>query len=221
MIVIVVGGGKVGYYLTKTLTEHGHEARLIEADENRGRKIADDLDFPIICGDGTRIDILESAGIRDADALISVTGRDESNLIACQLAKTMFGVKRTVARVNNPKNVSIMKVLGVDIPISTTDNIAQLIEREVDLSSVKQLLSLNRGETSLSEFELPQNFKKDGIKISELKLPDESIIVSISRDGKMIIPRGYTQLKSGDKIITMCENTALHSFSRAIGLEVY
>lgn len=219
MVIIVVGGGKVGYYLTKTLNEHGHEVRLIETEAERGRQIADELDFPIICGDGTRIDILESAGIREADALISVTGRDENNLIACQLAKTMFGVRRTVARVNNPKNVSIMKELGVDIPISTTDNIARLIEREVDLSSVKQLLSLNRGEASLSEFELPSNFKKDGIKISELKLPDESIIISISRDGKMIIPRGYTQLHKGDKIIAMCENRSLHDFAKALGVD--
>lgn len=220
MVVIVVGGGKVGYFLTKTLFEHGHEARLIESDERRGRKIADDLDFPIICGDGTKMDTLENAGIREADALISVTGHDEDNLIACQLAKTKFGVRRTVARVNNPKNASMMKELGVDIPISTTDNIARLIEREVDLSSVKQLLSINRGEASLSEFEIPDNFKKSGVKISELKLPEESIIISIVRDGKMIIPRGHTEIHSGDKVIAMCENSNLHTLSKEMGVEI-
>lgn len=218
MTVIIVGGGKIGYYLAKTLIEHGHDARLIEAEEERSIQIANELDFPIICGDGTKIDVLENAGIREADALIGVTGRDENNLVACQLAKSMFGVRRTVARVGNPKNVSIMKELGVDIPISTTDSIASLIEREVDLSSAKQLLSLNRGESSLSEFEIPQNFKKDGIKLSELKLPDESIIISIVRDGEMVIPRGHTQLHRGDKIIAMCANTVIHTFSKEFGL---
>lgn len=219
MVVIVIGGGKVGYYLAKTLTEHGHEARLIENDKIRSTHIANDLDFPIICGDGTRMDILESAGIREADAVVSVTGQDEINLVSCQLAKEVFGVKRTVARVSNPKNVAVMHRLGVDIPISTTDNIARLIEREVDLSGVKELLSINRGESSLSEFQLPQRYKHSGVRISEFKLPNESIIVSIVRDGAMIIPRGNTQLLSGDRIIAICQNTVLHAFSKVLGIE--
>ena len=219
MKVIVVGGGKIGFYLTQTLLEHGHEPVLIEKDPDVCLRVANSLDLPVIQGDGTVLDTLENAGIRDCDALIGVSGQDESNLVACQLAKRYFGVERTVARVNNPKNLSVMKQLGVDIPISTTDNIARLIEREVDLSGVKELLSINRGESSLSEFQLPDQYKYSGVRISELKLPNESIIVSIVRDGAMIIPRGNTQLLSGDRIIAICQNTVLHAFSKVLGIE--
>lgn len=84
---IVVGGGKVGYYLSKTLIEHGHSPRLIEQDKRICGMLANDLDIPIICGDGTTIEVLTDANIQNADALIGVTGKDENNLIACQLAK--------------------------------------------------------------------------------------------------------------------------------------
>lgn len=219
MTVIVVGGGKVGFYLARTLMEHGHKPRIIEKSKETCARIANDLDIPIFCGDGSTIEALQNAGIEEADALISVTGKDENNLIACQLAKKEFHVKRTVARVNNPKNMSIMKQLGVDIPISSTDNIARLLEREVDTSAIKQIMSLNRGETSISEFEIPQNYKRDGIRLSELRMPEESIIVSISRDGTMIIPRGNTQIFSGDKVIVICQLKVIHDLSRMLGLE--
>ena len=159
MKVIVVGGGKIGFYLTRTLLEHGHEPVLIEKDPDVCLRVANSLDLPVIQGDGTVLDTLENAGIRGCDALIGVSGQDENNLVACQLAKRYFGVKRTVARVNNPKNLPVMKQLGVDIPISSTDNIARLLEHEVDTAVIKVLMSLNRGEASLSELELPSHYK--------------------------------------------------------------
>lgn len=219
MRIIVVGAGKVGYYLTKTLLEHGHDPHLIESDRATCSQVANELDVPIICGDGSTIDVLESAQTKNADALIAVTGRDQDNLVACQLAKKIFCVKRTVARINNPKNASAMKQLGVDIPISSTDNIARLLEREVDNAAMKQLMPLNRGEASLSELQIPIKYKLDGIRLSELLLPEESIIVSISRDGRLIIPRGNTQILSGDKVLVVCANSVIRELSRKIGLK--
>lgn len=219
MEIIVVGGGKVGYYLTKTLLEHGHEPHMIEINRETCTKLANELDIPIICGDGSINEVLESAGAGDADALIAVTGRDQDNLVACQLAKKFFGVERTVARVNNPKNAAVMKQFGVDIPISSTDNIARLLEREVDTSAIKQLISINRGEASLSELQVPAGYRLNGVRLSELLLPEESIIVSITRDGRLIIPRGNTQIISGDKIVVMCANSVLHELARKLALE--
>lgn len=218
MRIIVVGGGKVGYYLTKTLLEHGHQPHLIETDRAVCAHIANDLDVPIICGDGSTIDVLESARAKDADALIAVTGRDQDNLVACQLAKKMFNVTRTVARINNPKNAVVMKQLGVDIPISSTDNIARLLEREVDSAAIRQLMPLNRGEASLSELQIPPKYKLDGIRLSELLLPEESIIVSISRDGQLLIPRGNTQIFSGDKVLVVCANSVVRELSKKMGI---
>lgn len=218
MIVIVVGGGKVGYYLSKTLLEHGHEPRIIEINRDLCQKCANDLDVPVIIGDGTTIKALGEAGADEADALICVTGKDEDNLVACELGKRVYNIKRTVARVNNPKNASIMKRLGVDIPISSTDNIARLLEREVDSAAIKNLMSLNRGETSLSEIMLPADFKYSGKTLAEIRLPEDSVIVSISRDDQIIIPRGSTILQAGDHIIAITKDNTLHELSRHLGL---
>lgn len=219
MEVVVVGGGKVGYYLTKTLLDHGHRPHLIEQTREAASRISNELDIPVICGDGTTIDVLKSARTGVADALIAVTGRDQDNLIACQLAKRIFKVERTVARINNPKNAAVMKQLGVDIPISSTDNIARLLEREVDTAMIKQLMPLNRGEASLSELQVPDDYAKSGVTLMELSLPEESVIVSISRNGNLIIPRGNTQIISGDKIVVVCANSAVHKLARMMGLD--
>ncbi len=218
MNIIVVGGGKVGFYLVQTLINHGHKATLIEENRVVCKKLANDLDIPIICGDGSSIAVLEAANITEADALISVTGKDQDNLVTCQLAKKRFNVPKTVARVNNPKNMEIMRLLGVDIPISSTNNIAALLEREVDAAAIKQLVTINRGEASLSEMQLPQDYELDGKTLMQLPLPEESIIVSITRKGNLIIPRGNTSIHSGDKIIVLCANTAVHELSEVLKL---
>ena len=145
MRVCIVGGGKVGYYLAKTLLEHGHTPVLIEDDPAMCRKVADSLGLPVVCGDGTFAEVQESADVAHCSAMVAVTGRDEDNLIVCQLAKQVFKVKRTVARVNNPKNAAVLKKLGVDIAVSATDNLTHLIEREVETAAIQQLLSLAGG----------------------------------------------------------------------------
>ena len=219
MKVIVIGAGKVGYYLAQTLLEHGHKPVVIEPDRERCRKVANNLDIPVINGDGTAIPTLEQAGVEDCDAFVGAAGRDEVNLIACQLAKKRYGVPRTVARVNNPKNMEVLKKLGVDIPVSSTDHIARLIEREIDAATMKQLLSINGGEAAISEVEIPKGYRRSGVTLSALDMPNESVIVSITRDGKLIIPRGNTQILSGDKVIIVCRNEYTHQLMKSLHLE--
>ena len=221
MKVAVVGGGKVGYYLVKTLMDHGHDPMIIEEDKETCSYIANDLDIPTICGDGTTIEALESAGVDQCDAFVSVTGKDENNLIACQLAKRKFHVRRTVAKVNNPKNLSVMVQLGIDIAVSSTDNIAKLIEREVDTTAIKQIVSINQGQSSISEILLPDNYKLDGKTLSEIKIPNDAIVISIIRNKMTIIPRGNTELKSNDKILILSTNEAVHNLKSILKLPDY
>ncbi|MEA5012640.1 MAG: TrkA family potassium uptake protein [Angelakisella sp.] len=219
MKVLIVGAGKVGYYLSKTLMEHGHTPVLIETDRDLCRHAADELGIKVICGDGSTIDALESAGAGSDMGFVSVTGSDETNLVACQLAKKVFGIGRTVARVNNPKNLPVMRRLGVDIPISSTDNIARLIEREVDSAAIRQVMSLNRGQATISEIHLPKNYEYDGMRLSEIRLPEECVVISITRSGELIIPRGKTCLYSGDLILVLVSNEEVHNLSKALSLE--
>ncbi len=219
MRVVIVGAGKVGYYLAKTLMEHGHVPTLIDTDRTTCAFVADNLDVSVIWGDGTTTDVLKSAGTAQCDAFVSVTGQDEGNLISCQLAKQVFNVKKTIAKVNNPKNARVMRELGIDIAISSTENIASLIEHEVDTAKIKRLVAINQGEASICEAVLPPDYKLHGIRLSEIRLPSVAVIISISRGGKTIIPRGETQLLSGDKVLFLTKNDALYKVQQLLKIE--
>ena len=213
MVVVVVGGGKIGYYLSKTLLEHGHKPRIIEVNKQKCARLANNLDIPIFSGDGTKLSVLSSAGVDEADVLVSVTGQDQNNLISCQLAKNEFKVPKTIARINNPKNSHLFEILGVDISISTTGNIANMIEREVSAASIKQLASLNRGQTSIIEFKISKRFKFPNITLTDFPMPEDCVIVTITRDEELIVPRGNTRLKVGDDLVMVAKDTAIYEIS--------
>ncbi|MGL5972170.1 MAG: potassium channel family protein [Oscillospiraceae bacterium] len=213
MNIVVVGGGKVGYYLTKTLLEHGHKATLIEENKEVCIKVANELDIDVICGDGTNANILECAKVEGCDALIGVTGRDENNLICCQIAKNKFNVKKTLARVNNPKNASILKALGVDVAISTTAALAHIIEREADNAIIKQLMSLDGGGANINEITVTDHFKYIGKKLKDIPLPDSVIIAAINRNGKLIVPNGLSEILEEDKLLIVAQSNVIHLVS--------
>lgn len=218
MKLCVIGGGKVGFHLARTLIENGHSPIIIEENKHLCEKIANTLDIRVVHGDGTSLDILELANIHDYSALIAVTGLDENNLIACQLAKKVFRIKRTIARVNYPKNTEIMKRLGVDIAVSTTDNIARILGREAETEQIHQLMSLAGGTTSLTEVIVPQSFPFAKMTLTDMPVPDDVVIVSIHRLGELIVPRGTTTIEAGDTIMVMAKNTAFHNLTALWGL---
>ncbi len=219
MKTIIVGGGKVGFYLAKALLQRDYSVTIIEQNKEQCRLCANHLDAEISCGDGTSGDTLRAAGAEDADAIIAVMGQDENNLVCCQMAKQLFGVSKTIAKVNNPSNTAALKKLGVDIVISATDNIIQLMEHEVDLSSVKKLIPLNDGEASLLEITLPQDYKLDGTLLMDVALPHDCNIVCITRGGRTIIPRGKTKLKSEDLLLVVTLNNIEKEIRKALKLK--
>jgi trk system potassium uptake protein TrkA len=111
MYIVIAGGGKLGFYLAKTLIPYKHKIAVIERQKELCEKIANQLNLCVVNGDGTSIEYLTECNTDRADIFIAVTGKDEENLIACQLAKRNFGVKRTIARVNNPKTLLYLKSL--------------------------------------------------------------------------------------------------------------
>src|ERR1035437_1139427 len=126
--VIVVGGGTVGYYMSRDLLERGHEVTLIERDARRADWLESQLGSIVMRGDGCEVKFLSQTGIERADAIVAVTADDEDNLIALQMAKRHFKVKKTIARVNNPSNVEIFKTLGVDEAVSATEVLLGALE---------------------------------------------------------------------------------------------
>lgn len=218
MKILIVGGGKVGYYMAKTLLDHGHEAHVLEKDEALCRQIANELDIPVTCGDGSTVEFLRAAGCEDCEALVAVTGRDEVNLITCQIAKKAFDVKKTVARVNNPKNTIILRKLGVDIVVSSTENLARILEREVETAAIRQLFSLAGGTATLLELLIPSPFKYHGMSLAQIPISQDAVIISITRSGELLIPRGNTLLCEGDKVLCVARDDAMHQLVQDWGL---
>lgn len=203
MYIIIIGGGKVGYYLAKTLKSYKHDVMVIEPQKELCEKIANDLNISVCNGDGTTIDKLDEVKASKADILIAVTGRDEDNLIACQLAKKNFSIKRTISRVNNPKNIEVFEKLGVDIAVSSTSIITDLIEQEVDYSGMKTLMKLKNGKIVLSEIVITGQAAVCGKSLKDISLPRDCILISVIRDEEVIIPNGYTVLQCGDYVIAV------------------
>ncbi len=202
MNIVIAGGGNVGYYLAKTLHQYKHKIAVIESKKNLCEKIANELRITVVNGDGTNIDHLTECLVDKADTFIAVTGKDENNLIACQLAKRNFGVRRTIARVNNPKNIDIFEKLGVDIALSSTSVIADLIEQEVDFMGMKTLMKLKGGKVALSEITITASSPVVNKSLKEITIPKDCVLISVIREDSVVIPKGDTVLLDGDFIIT-------------------
>lgn len=203
MYIIVVGAGKVGFSLAKRLCQNKHSVAIIDKDRVLCEEVAKEIEALVINGDACEPRILEEAGIEKADVLASVTGEDEDNLIICQLAKEKFNVRRTVGRVNNPDNERTFAELGVDIPVNSTTIISKIIEEEVSFSDFVNLMSFKRGKLAIVRVDLPEDSPVINKQIYQIRLPEDSVLVSIVRGEEVIVPKGNTVLKSGDDIVAL------------------
>ncbi len=203
MYIIVVGAGKIGYFLAKRLCEAKHTVSIIEKDKALCEDLAKELDALVIHGDGCEPMILEEAGIVQADVLAAVTGDDEDNLIICQLAKERFNLQRTVGRVNNPQNEHTFAQLGIDVPVDSTKIIAKVIEEEVSFSDFVNLMSFKRGKLAIVRLDLPSDSPVINKEIKDIRLPADSVFVSVLRGEEVIVPKGDTVLKPGDDVIAI------------------
>jgi trk system potassium uptake protein TrkA len=204
MYIIVVGGGKVGYYLAKELVGEGHEVLVIEKNASKVEGIAEDLGDITLRGDGCEAATMEMAGFARADMVIAVTGDDEDNLVVCQVAKAKFDVPRALARINNPKNQEVFKRLGIDTTVSATTAILAQIEQELPTHPLIPLLTLKGGGLEMVEVKVPENSAAVGKRISEILLPQQSLIALIvDEDGVPRVPKNDTVVRAGDEVVAV------------------
>jgi trk system potassium uptake protein TrkA len=217
MYIIVVGGGRLGYYLTKALLDEEHEVLIIEKDATISQDINNELGSVCLRGDGCEAMTLAQAGTNRADMLIAVTGEDEDNLVACQVAKYKFQVPRTIARVRNPKNEALFRQLGVDVAVSSTSIILEHIKHEVPTHPLMHLLTIQEKGLEIIEVTIPPESTTVGKQVKELSLPPESILsLIIRKERKPTVPTSSTTLQEGDQIIAVTRPESVEALKSAL-----
>jgi trk system potassium uptake protein TrkA len=200
--IIVIGAGKIGRHLARELAEAGHAVTIAESDAEVARRLAESVDALVLEGDGTNMALLKSAEVSRADWLLAVTGQDEVNLTACELAETL-GAKRVLARLNDPRNRATFDALGIPV-VAVTDLITQLISREIDFLHLERIALLARGSISLIEAEVGPNVP--GRRVADLGLPVQTVLVAVTREkqgGEVVIPNGETIIEPGDRVLVV------------------
>ncbi len=204
MYIIIVGGGRVGYYLARALLDEGHEIVILEKNAYFCDIINEEMGSVCVRGDGCEAATLTEVGTGRADMLVAVTGDDEDNLVACQVAKHKFNVPRTIARIRNPRNETIFKKLGIDVTVSATDIILEAIEKEVPTHPLTHLLTRSDKGLEIVEIRIPPGSKTIGKPIKEVSPPEGArLALIIPRDRKPVIPNPNTVLREGDQIIAL------------------
>ena len=205
MNVIIVGGGKVGAYLGALLLSGGHRVKVIEARREEASRLQHDLpDHAVVLGSGTDPDVLETAGIHNADVVAAVTGKDENNLVATSLARYEFHVPRTIARINNPKNAWMFTSdMGVDVALNQADLMGHLIAEEMSLGDMVTLLKLRKGQFSLVEEKVDPQAVAAGKAVRELDLPARCVLVTVIRKGELNMPHGDFVFQPDDEVLAV------------------
>ena len=204
MYVIVVGAGKIGFYLTRALLSASHEVTLIERDAHISAAAAEEFGSIVITSDGTEPSVLEEAGANRCDILISTSGRDATNLTACQVAKYSFNAPRTVAVVTDPDHVPLFRELGVDVTISTTELILSHLEEELTGGPFVHVLPMQGGSKGIVVIRAPYGSPVVGQTVSRLKLPEGTLLVAvIQKNGDLQPALADPEIAPDDEIVAI------------------
>lgn len=203
MYLIIVGCGKVGFYLGQDMRTRGHEVTIIEKRPDKVKEAQEKLGNIVFEGDGCDPGVLERLGIARAEVLVAATGHDEDNLVICHVAKLLHPNVRTVGRVNNSKNETVFRRLGLNAVVNSSALLAHMIEHEFSTGDLVPLISLRRCGMDMVEVEVSKNSPSVGKTIHEIQLPPTCTLVSIVRGGGVVAPRGEAELLAGDEVIAV------------------
>lgn len=202
--VMIIGGGKTGYYLSKRLSEYGAYVKIVEIDKKRCNYLTDKLNGVIVInGNGAEISLLEEENIDEMDAFVTATGYDEENLLLALSAKTR-GIEDVISKVSHESYKGLIEKLGIDVVLNPLDITASAILRRI--RGTKRVLSsvILQGQAELMEVYAQEGMRMINVPLKDFDLPDYIIIATIIRNGKTFIPDGNTKIIPGDRVIIVC-----------------
>ena len=207
MLVIIIGAGRTGAQLANMLLNQNHTVHLIENRRDVLSRIHRELPTEAIFeGNPMDTQVLEQAGIYEADVLAAVTTCDEENLAICFLGREKYHVRRTIARVNNPRDAWLFSdIFHVDVAVNQAEIMSRLIEEEISMGDMMTLLKLKKGNYAIVEQKITSKAKAIGIMVKDLALPEHCVIAAIIRQGEVIVPRGVTAFEADDEVLAVTD----------------
>jgi len=223
MFVLIAGGGRTGARLANLLLNENHKVRLVENRHELLARLHQELPTEVIYeGHPVEPSVLEAAGAREAHAIAAVTSNDALNLALCFMAKTIFEVPRTIARINNPNNAWLFnEKFRVDVALNSSDVLAHMIQEEMSLGDMMTLFKIRRGRYSVVEEKVPAGAKVIGIQLKDMDLAAHCVIAAIIRHGEMTLPRGDSELQEDDEIIAVASPEGVRRLSELLAFPIY
>lgn len=216
MKVIVVGSGHILYYLARQFTRKELDIQIVTPSRQEAKELSQRLNRPVLAGDATDPRILEDAGAFRADVVLALSPNDEDNLAVCQIARQKYKVPRTIALVNDPENEDVFHQLEVSVAISATRILSSILEEQAGFEEIGKLISVAEGQVSVAELVLREDSPAAGLPIEALTLPDEALIGGIIRNGKVLIPKGGSQLLGADRLILIATEASMDEAMRRL-----
>ena len=204
MYMILIGGGNVGIQLAKRLIARGEEVLVIEKDAGTAGKLANLLgEEYVMHGDGCEVFTQRDAGFERADVIVAVTGEDEDNFVACQLAKEVWKTERIIARVNDPSHEETFRNIGIEETVSATGIIYNLIVQQISGDDLVPVAALHRGNVEIVESVVSSRSPLIGKLVRELTLPQGSFIAYIVRGGVGMQVAPETRIEEDDMLVSI------------------
>jgi trk system potassium uptake protein TrkA len=201
MRVVIAGAGSVGRSIARELLTNGHAVLLVDKDPSAIR-VNSVPDAEWLLADACEIASLAEAGLADCDVVVAASGDDKVNLVVSLLAKTEYGVPRTVARVNTPSNEWLFdEAWGVDVAVSTPRLMTALVEEAVSIGDLVRIFTFQQGRATLVELTLPDDSPLAGTPVGDITWPDDTVLVGIIRGERPIPPSRDDALEAHDELI--------------------
>ena len=204
MKIVVAGGKDEADFLIGLLLMGKHKLIVVNGDRPYCERLAASYNgIKVVYGDPCKEYVMEEAGIRGWDIVIALRSQDADNLEICQMAKRLFGVKKTVCTVRNPKNVEVFEILGVDRAISATYMLAHYIEQASTVENLVKVMPLEDQKVLINEIRVKPDYPASGRQLMEMDLPVNTIIGCIIRDTQVLIPNGQDRIMAGDRLVVI------------------
>lgn len=207
MYILVIGCSEIGYQLAKALLASNHEVVVVDKSRARCELLTEELGSVALQGDGTDQIVLRKAGAARAGLVVASTDRDDTNLVACQVAKHVFQAPSTMALIKDPRNEPVFQFLGVDAVVNSTRLVLENLEERIPGRTLLRLRNLSVPNMELVSITIPDDATVVGKLLGDTELPPRSFISVVVKKHGVERPTGNLVLEPGDEIIAVTPGT--------------